>query len=178
MLIEIKSRNRNSQKPSRKKKFQPGRPHRDEEAKPFDRSQSRALFAHLRSEKTAKLGEVDFGHMANPKFGMGGDEPVPRTGYDPHTIFTSLRSSSANDNNLGDVLSAFTESSPVSKPFLADDRDPESARDGEGLPGPPQDVIATIVKARFVTLSWQPPVVTNGDILAYSVFYRQEGSER
>lgn len=48
----------------------------------------------------------------------------------------------------------------------------------EGLPGPPQDLKAPVIKARFVILSWKPPVVNNDVIITYSVYYRQEGSKR
>lgn len=132
----------------------------------------------MKPEKTAKLGDVDFGHRAPPKqITLNVDNNAAHGGYDPHSIFTSLRSSETNDNNnnnLGDTLSAYTESSSYSKP-IAEENDGEAA---EGLPGPPQDLKAAIVKARFVTLSWQAPVFTNGEIITYSVYYRQEGSER
>ena len=50
--------------------------------------------------------------------------------------------------------------------------------DGSLLPSAPRDVEALIVSSRFVTLRWKEPVRTNGPIVGYSVFYRQEGSER
>ncbi|XP_018329042.1 neogenin isoform X2 [Agrilus planipennis] len=59
-----------------------------------------------------------------------------------------------------------------------------SAADGdeknvqEEVPGPPINLKASIVKARFVTLSWQPPPNYNGDIIAYSVYYKRGSSER
>lgn len=174
---EPKQKPKNPQKANRKKKLSNtySRPHRDEESKPLDKTQSRTLFAHLKPEKTAKLGDVDFGHRA-PHKSISFDNNS-RNGYDPHSIFTSLRSSEDNNsnNNLGVVLSAYTESYPSSKPFAADESDPDII---ESLPGPPQDIKASIVKARFVTLNWQSPLFTNGDILTYSVYYRQEGSER
>ncbi|XP_045029173.1 neogenin isoform X4 [Daphnia magna] len=46
------------------------------------------------------------------------------------------------------------------------------------LPSAPRDVEALIVSSRFVTLRWKEPVRTNGQIIGYSIFYRQEGSER
>jgi neogenin len=42
----------------------------------------------------------------------------------------------------------------------------------------PRELKAVIQSTRFVTLSWNPPEKVNGPILTYSVFYRQEGSER
>ncbi|XP_026472597.1 neogenin-like [Ctenocephalides felis] len=47
-----------------------------------------------------------------------------------------------------------------------------------GLPGPPRDLVAYIVKTRFVTLKWSEPEETNGNILGYSVYYRLQGSQR
>lgn len=48
----------------------------------------------------------------------------------------------------------------------------------DSLPSAPRDLQALIVSNRFVTLSWLPPLQTNGEILSYSVYYRQEGSQR
>jgi neogenin len=50
--------------------------------------------------------------------------------------------------------------------------------EGTDLPSAPRELKAVIVSARFVTLSWNPPEKVNGQILTYSVFYQQEGSER
>ncbi|CAH1125665.1 unnamed protein product [Ceutorhynchus assimilis] len=46
------------------------------------------------------------------------------------------------------------------------------------LPGPPTDLRAVIVKARFVILSWKPPQENGNEVEAYSIYFRQEGSER
>lgn len=53
-----------------------------------------------------------------------------------------------------------------------------SQPDGTGTPSAPRDVEALIVSSRFVTLRWKEPIKTSGVIVGYSVFYRQEGSER
>ena len=45
-------------------------------------------------------------------------------------------------------------------------------------PSAPLDVETLIVSSRFVTLRWKEPAKTRGPIVGYSVFYRQEGSER
>ncbi|XP_046645538.1 neogenin-like isoform X3 [Daphnia pulicaria] len=57
---------------------------------------------------------------------------------------------------------------------------PDGNNDGStsSLPSAPRDVEALIVSSRFVTLRWKEPVRTNGQIIGYSIFYRQEGSER
>ena len=45
-------------------------------------------------------------------------------------------------------------------------------------PSAPLDVETLIVSSRFVTLRWKEPEKTHGPIVGYSVFYRQQGSER
>lgn len=104
------------------------------------------------------------------------NQSSPYPNYDPHHILTSLRSSEAGDNSLGDTLSAYTESSPFSKHFAADDY--LDSRPIDSVPGPPQDLRAPVVQPRFVILSWRPPEFNNEDIIAYSVYYRQENNER
>uniref|UniRef100_T1J0I1 Neogenin n=1 Tax=Strigamia maritima TaxID=126957 RepID=T1J0I1_STRMM len=51
---------------------------------------------------------------------------------------------------------------------------PES-KDG---PDAPQGLNALIVSTRFVTLSWKKPENENGKIIAYSIYYRPENSQR
>lgn len=138
---------------------------RPEETIPFPEQQSRKLFTQLRSESSN-----------TNKNSNNQNQTSPYPNYDPHHILTSLRSSEANDNSLGDTLSAYTESSPFSKHFVADDyRDTLPL---ENVPGPPQDLRAPVVRPRFVILSWRPPDYNNEDIIAYSVYYRQENNER
>ena len=48
----------------------------------------------------------------------------------------------------------------------------------QDTPNAPTDVKAMIVSTRFITLSWTRPTSTNGGIMGYSVFYKQDGSER
>ena len=45
-------------------------------------------------------------------------------------------------------------------------------------PSPPLDFTAAIVSTRFITLSWSPPQMSKEPITGYSIFYRQEGSDR
>lgn len=135
--------------------------------------QSFALFSNLKSENSARLGDVDFGHFARRRNFMQ-DSSTSTQIYDPQRAFSSLKSSESYDNiNLGDTQHAFFPAS--SKPFTAEST---VAKTTEGFPGPPQDLKAPIVKARFVTLSWKPPIVNNDNIHTYTVYYRQEGSER
>lgn len=46
------------------------------------------------------------------------------------------------------------------------------------LENAPQNMEAAIVGARFVTLRWKPPLGFVGPITSYSVFYKEEGSDR
>jgi len=64
--------------------------------------------------------------------------------------------------------------SGAASPEEEEDLDPVSG----DLPSAPRDVESLIVSSRFVTLRWKEPARTSGPIVGYSVFYRQEGSER
>ncbi|XP_067629924.1 neogenin isoform X2 [Eurosta solidaginis] len=46
------------------------------------------------------------------------------------------------------------------------------------LPGPPRDLVAQIVKPRFVTLSWMEPKKNPVEVVSYTVFYKMNNSER
>ncbi|KRT85842.1 Immunoglobulin, partial [Oryctes borbonicus] len=152
-------RERNKAK-NRKKKVNAN--NQKDETIPFPEQQSRKLFTQLKSE--------------NSNTNKNANQSSPYPNYDPHHILTSLRSSEAGDGSLGDTLSAYTEPSPFSKHFPAEDY-PES-RQLDTVPGPPQDLRAPVVQPRFVILSWRPPDYNNEDIIAYSVYYRQENNER
>lgn len=136
------------------------------------KSFSQGIFASLKPESSQKLdlGKTEFAHSNSREYTINGD-----TNYkiNPHSILTSLISDT--DTNLGDTLSAFTEPPPASKHFGLDS---ENSGIQDGLPGHPQDIKAVIVKARFVTLSWKPPEINYENIIAYSVYYREEGSQR
>lgn len=134
------------------------------------KSFSQGILQSLKPESSHKLNieKSDFAHGTNSKEYTINDG---NTNYkiNTHHILTSLIS----DGDLGDTLSAYTE--PPSKPFGLD-MDGMGIQDG--LPGQPQDIKAANIKARFVTLSWKPPDTNNGDIITYSVYYREEGSQR
>lgn len=147
---------------NRKKKYNTN--NQKDEAIPFPEQQSRKLFTQLKSES------------ANTNKNINPNQTSPYPNYDPHHILTSLRSSEAGDNNLGDTLSAYTESSPFSKHFTAEDY--LDSRPMESVPGAPQDLKAPVVQPRFVILSWRPPDFNYEDIIAYSVYYRQENNKR
>ncbi|KRG04575.1 uncharacterized protein Dmoj_GI19122, isoform B [Drosophila mojavensis] len=46
------------------------------------------------------------------------------------------------------------------------------------LPSAPRNLVAQIVKPRFVTLSWQEPLQNANEVVSYTVFYRVSNSER
>ncbi|XP_017027034.1 neogenin isoform X3 [Drosophila kikkawai] len=46
------------------------------------------------------------------------------------------------------------------------------------LPSQPRDLVAQIVKPRFVTLSWVEPLQNAGEVVYYTVFYKMNNSER
>ncbi|XP_014665136.1 PREDICTED: neogenin-like [Priapulus caudatus] len=46
------------------------------------------------------------------------------------------------------------------------------------VPSAPRDLSAVVLSSRFVKLTWRVPTNTYGPVLTYSVFYRQEGSDR
>jgi hypothetical protein len=39
-------------------------------------------------------------------------------------------------------------------------------------------LVAVLISTRFVTLSWKPPTVLNGQISAYAIYYKELGSDR
>ncbi|XP_065168608.1 neogenin isoform X4 [Atheta coriaria] len=127
--------------------------------------QSRQLFVSLKSETPdAPLGDVEFGYTGHKS------TTLSHPSYDPKSVLTSLQ---PDHEQGGDK--AFTDVTlPQSKPLLIVD----DGSHGEVSIGPPQDLKAPVVKARFVVLSWKPPASNVDDIIAYSVYYRQEGSER
>ncbi|XP_046984365.1 neogenin [Schistocerca americana] len=81
-----------------------------------------------------------------------------------------------HDNSLSHsdvVLTNFTQSPHSAAPPIDEERAPV-----QDVPSAPQFLEAVIVSTRFVTLSWKPPANARGEILAYSVYYRREGSQR
>lgn len=49
---------------------------------------------------------------------------------------------------------------------------------GRSSTGAPIDLEVAVIKPRFVTLKWKPPPISHGEILRYSVFYKEQDSER
>lgn len=167
--VEDKTK-RNPLKSNRKKKFQLTR--KLDDSKTLDRTQSLSLFSSLKSDKPSKASHVGFSQLSHTPTNQN---PVFNGDVNPHSFLDSLRSDSPSDPNessLGNT--AFSFASP--KTNLGDDyMDPSKSLDL--LPGAPRDLKAPLVEARFVVLSWNPPL-NSDDIVTYSVYYRQEGSQR
>ncbi|XP_051155099.1 neogenin isoform X3 [Leptopilina boulardi] len=101
---------------------------------------------------------------------------------------------------LGHTLSAYTQNPPLSispsddpsdlldsirgpnPSYDPDSRfidDTESFESIEGsVPSAPRNLSLVIVESRFITLRWQEPEDTNGNITNYHIYYKQEGSQR
>lgn len=168
--IEDKTK-RNPPKSNRKKKLQLTR--KLDETKTLDRTQSLSVFSSLKSDKPTRTSHVGFSQLSHTA--TTNQNPVFNAELNPHSFLDSLRSDSPSDPNessLGNT--AFSFASPKSN--LGDDyADPSKSLDL--MPGAPRDLKAPLVEARFVVLSWNPPL-NSDDIVTYSVYYRQEGSER
>ncbi|XP_043474504.1 neogenin isoform X2 [Leptopilina heterotoma] len=101
---------------------------------------------------------------------------------------------------LGHTLSAYTQNPPLSispsddpSDLLDSIRGPNPSYDpdsrfiddtetfesiGGSVPSAPRNLSLVIVESRFITLRWQEPEDTNGNITAYYVYYKQENSQR
>lgn len=154
--LEIRSTTPTKEKRKRTKKVQA------KSMNPY-KQHSKFLFTSLISEDR-ELGDMDFGHLVKPSVQSGA------MNIDPQSAFNSLKSEN-EQSNLGDVQSAFSSLKPV----LAGN---SGKKISEGLPGPPLDLKAVIIKARFVILSWKPPQENSQLVEAYSTYFRQEGSSR
>ncbi|XP_034257103.1 neogenin [Thrips palmi] len=80
------------------------------------------------------------------------------------------------DGDVDGTNTAGGESQPSN--FGDEVRGSESPMRTPGTPSEPRDLETVIVTTRFITLRWKEPEEKNGDIDTYSVFYRQEGSQR
>nr|CAD7442449.1 unnamed protein product [Timema bartmani] len=81
-------------------------------------------------------------------------------------------------SSVGDTLTAFVPPPLTAIPTSTDVAPGEVSPPSSKVPSAPQGLKAVIVSTRFVTISWKPPAEPRGDILTYSVFHRQEGSQR
>lgn len=54
----------------------------------------------------------------------------------------------------------------------------DNSRESVPLPGPPRDLVAQIVRPRFVTLSWMEPNRHPDEVVSYDVFYKMTTSDR
>lgn len=142
------------------------------------KQQSISLFTSLKADTNENPSDLDPDSFIK---NSNNNKKLNKSFIDSQLAFTSLKSSESDDDyddddddtNLGDTQSAYTF--PPFNPFTAN---PSGKKIIDGLPGPPQDLKAPIVKGRFVILSWKPPVENAEDIQSYAVYYRQEGSDR
>nr|CAI5828476.1 unnamed protein product [Callosobruchus analis] len=106
--------------------------------------------------------------------GTGGGGGLSRT------AFTALRSSDAGAAEQAafarSALSAVMSSTDVAGKYTCGIG--VGGVRPKGAPSSPRDLRAPVVKGRFVTLSWKPPEDEAEGILGYSIYYRQEGSDR
>ncbi|KAK9876149.1 hypothetical protein WA026_011265 [Henosepilachna vigintioctopunctata] len=138
----------------------------------FLKNKSFKLFSSLKPEKTAIFSDVDFsGTYKKPNFNQNSND---LKNFNPMSAFSSLISSDSNDTTSDvEYLQANLPTYP--KPILGQQENHEA---GNVEIGAPQDVRAPVIKARFIILSWKPPVINPENIEGYTVFYQQEGSER
>lgn len=138
------------------------------------KNQSYSLFSSLKSEKTAKLSDVDFSHLYQ-KLNFNPSATNDLKNFNPMSAFSSLVSSDANDT-APDVEHFQANIPTYPKPISGQHG---KKTDGEGAEiGPPLDLKAPVVKARFIILNWKPPVVNADSVEGYWVYYQEEGSER
>lgn len=150
------------------------------------KQQSISLFTSLKADTNDNPNDADLDSFIknSNNNNYNNNKKINKSFIDSQLAFTSLKSSESdddydddiddnNDTNLGDTQSAYTF--PPFNPFTAN---PSGKKTVDGLPGAPQDLKAPIVKGRFVILSWKPPVENAEVIQSYSVYYRQEGSDR
>ncbi|XP_055921394.1 neogenin isoform X4 [Eupeodes corollae] len=62
--------------------------------------------------------------------------------------------------------------------IITPDEDGQLTAAGNHLPGPPRDLVAQIVKPRFVAISWMEPVKNPDEVISYTVYYKMNNSER
>ncbi|XP_044744590.1 neogenin isoform X2 [Coccinella septempunctata] len=132
------------------------------------KNQSFSLFSSLKSEKTAKLSDVDFSHLY---------QKPDLKNFNPMSAFSSLVSSDANDT--APDIEYFQANFPTYPKPISGQHGKKTVDGDVGVEiGPPQDLKAPVIKARFIILSWKPPTVNSESVEGYSVYYQQEGSER
>ncbi|XP_070134278.1 neogenin isoform X1 [Drosophila bipectinata] len=104
-----------------------------------------------------------------------------KQGGDPQQILDSWQESSNKKSHQQKQPSPAFPDSPEQAPGV---QNPSSAKPALGngllarLPSQPRDLVAQIVKPRFVTLSWVEPVQNAGEVVYYTVYYKMNHSER
>lgn len=119
-------------------------------------------------------------------------------GDDPNKILNSWTNnkrklnpsaSTVANSNLPEQTSSRSSSTALDLPDSAGGAANNGGKGGNGgpilgsglisrLPGPPRDLVAQIVKPRFVTLSWIEPIKNPAEVVSYTVYYKMNNSER
>uniref|UniRef100_A0A2S2PN96 Neogenin n=1 Tax=Schizaphis graminum TaxID=13262 RepID=A0A2S2PN96_SCHGA len=78
-----------------------------------------------------------------------------------------------------DNLPSSNSSTNISTDFINSFSAAEKPKDlKNNLPSSPRALEASLVSSRLATLTWINPLKTNGEILTYTIFYQEEGSDR
>ncbi|KAF0761702.1 neogenin isoform X1 [Aphis craccivora] len=78
-----------------------------------------------------------------------------------------------------DNLPSSNSSTNISTDFVNTFSAAEKPKDlKNNLPSSPRALEASFVSSRLATLTWINPLKTNGEILTYTIFYQEEGSDR
>ena len=115
----------------------------------------RQLYNNTWQHPSTLLGHTLSAYTPNPPLSISPSD-------DPPDLLESIR----GPNSFYDPDSHFID-------------DTESLESFEGsVPSAPRNLSLVIVTSRFITLQWQEPEDTNGDITSYNIYYKQEGSQR
>ncbi|XP_020805463.1 neogenin isoform X2 [Drosophila serrata] len=106
-----------------------------------------------------------------------------KKGEDPQKILANWQES---ENKKSQKQQQQKKSFPASPDSPEQDSSATSSGSGKPLssglqarlPSQPRDLVAQIVKPRFVTLSWVEPLQNAGEVVYYTVFYKMNNSER
>lgn len=105
-----------------------------------------------------------------------------KRGDDPNKILNTWKNKQDNERRQEELASSsqkIRRKNPLSSSSSLDlDEDGQLTAAGNHLPGPPRDLVAQIVKPRFVAISWMEPVKNPDEVISYTVYYKMNNSER
>ena len=110
-----------------------------------------------------------------------------KEGGDPNKILNSWKNN--KKHNQSSISNSQQQSSPYLSSLTNEGTNTAAGRQSATnvvlssglitrLPGPPRDLVAQIIKPRFVTLSWMEPSKNPVEVVSYTVFYKMKNSER